>query len=445
MELGLLRLAIALYLAGTVAALVGIAVRQDLPRTLLPRLLWAGFVAHGLSIAGRSWTAGHMAVTTFDEALSFLALLLIAVFLVVQLRRPLVALGAVVCPLAFGLTLAADAVYRGARPLAPGLDSAWLPIHVVLSVLGDAVFALAFSASLLYLVQERRLKARRAPAALRYLPSLEALDRVNYRCLVWGLVLLTLGMVSGRERVAFANGRLEPPLRRLVAVAGVAEGAILSTCNRVEVLACGPDPAALGAALPGFLASEHGVPEPALAGHLYTHTDREAVRHLFRVAASLASIVVSEPQILGQLKEQYAAAAAAGAAGQILHRCFHRSFSVAKRIRRETGIAQKAVSVASAAVQLARGIFDRLEDKMALLVGAGEMGELTARQLLAQGVGSLMVANRTYDRAIEVARELGGIPVPLDRLGRYLPLADLVIGAAGADEFVLGPPALEQA
>ena len=197
MELGLLRLAIGLYLAGTVAALVGIAVRQDLPRTLLPRLLWAGFVAHGLSIAGRSWTAGHMAVTTFDEALSFLALLLVAVFLVVQLRRPLVALGAVVCPLAFGLTLAADAVYRGARPLAPGLDSAWLPVHVVLSVLGDAVFALAFSASLLYLVQERRLKARRAPAALRYLPSLETLDRVNYRCLVWGLILLTLGMVSG--------------------------------------------------------------------------------------------------------------------------------------------------------------------------------------------------------------------------------------------------------
>src|SRR3989475_7267686 len=197
MELGLLRLAIALYLAGTVAALVGIAVRQDLPRTLLPRLLWAGFVAHGLSIAVRSWTVGHMAVTTFDEALSFLALLLIAVFLVVQLRRPLVALGAVVSPLAFGLTLAADAVYHGARPLAPALDSAWLPVHVVLSVLGDAVFALAFSASLLYLVQERRLKARPAPAALRYPPSPETLDRVNSRCLGGGLIPLTAAIVSG--------------------------------------------------------------------------------------------------------------------------------------------------------------------------------------------------------------------------------------------------------
>src|SRR5881397_330212 len=206
MELGLLRLAIALYLAGTVAALVGIAVRQDLPRTLLPRLLWAGFVAHGLSIAVRSWTVGHMAVTTFDEALSFLALLLIAVFLMVQLRRPLVALGAVVSPLAFGLTLASDAVYRSARPLPPVLDSAWLPVHVVLSFLGDAVFALAFSASLLYLVQERRLKAHRGPG-MRYLPSLETLDRLNYSCLVWGLVLLTLGIVTGIVWAHTAWGR----------------------------------------------------------------------------------------------------------------------------------------------------------------------------------------------------------------------------------------------
>ena len=120
-----------------------------------------------------------------------------------------------------------------------------------------------------------------------------------------GIVLVGLNHRSApvevRERVAFANGRLEPSLRRLMGVEGVAEGAILSTCNRVEVVACGPDPAAVGAVLPGFLAREHGVPEPALAGHLYTHTDREAVRHLFRVAASLDSRGVGEPQILGQM------------------------------------------------------------------------------------------------------------------------------------------------
>ncbi len=251
--------------------------------------------------------------------------------------------------------------------------------------------------------------------------------------------------VEVRERIAFRNGELAPALRRLVAIEGVAEGAILSTCNRVEVVACGADPGAIGSALPGFLAREHALGEAVLSGHLYTHTGRDAVRHLFRVAASLDSMVVGEPQILGQMKEQYAAATAAGASGQVLHRCFHKSFSVAKRIRSETGIAEKAVSIGSAAVELARGIFDRLEDKTALLLGAGTMAEIAARQLLAQGVGSVMVANRTFDRAIDVARELGGMPVPWDRLARYLPLADLVIAAASADEVVIRPPAVEDA
>ena len=264
-----------------------------------------------------------------------------------------------------------------------------------------------------------------------------------------GIVLVGLNHrtapVEVRERVAFANGCLEPSLRRLMAVAGVAEGAILSTCNRVEVLACGPDPVALGAALPGFLARDRGVPEPALAAHLYTHGNREAVRHLFRVAASLDSMVVGEPQILGQLKEQYAAAAAAGASGQILHRCFHRSFSVAKRIRRETRIAERAVSIGSAAVELSRSIFDRLADKSALLLGAGTMGELTARQLLTEGVGAMMVANRTFDRAIDVARTLGATPVPWESLPRYLPLADLVVAAASGEDFLLHRAAVEEA
>jgi cytochrome c-type biogenesis protein CcsB len=197
MELTLLRVAIAFYLGATVAALVGIAARDDLPRRVMPRLLWAGLVAHAVSIGVRSVAAGHLAVTTFDEALSFLALLLVGVFLVVQMRRPLVALGTVVGPLAFGLTTAADAIYEGARPLPPILHSAWLPIHVVLSFLGDAVFALAFSVSLLYLLQERRLKTHRGRGMLRHLPSLETLDRLNYTCLVWGLILLTLGIVSG--------------------------------------------------------------------------------------------------------------------------------------------------------------------------------------------------------------------------------------------------------
>jgi glutamyl-tRNA reductase len=250
--------------------------------------------------------------------------------------------------------------------------------------------------------------------------------------------------VEVRERVAFANGRLELALRGLVALPGVNEGVIVSTCNRVEVVACGRDPDTVAAELPTFLAEAHRLGTDDLAGRLYTHRDREAIRHLFRVAASLDSMVVGEPQILGQLKEQYAAAAAVGASGRVLHRCFHKSFSVAKRIRSETGIAEKAVSVGSAAVELAGDIFDRFDDKTALLIGAGTMGELTARALLGRGTGTLMVANRTFERATDFARELGGLAVPFERLGRMLPLADLVICAAGGD-LLVRPGQVEEA
>ena len=239
--------------------------------------------------------------------------------------------------------------------------------------------------------------------------------------------------VEVRERVAFADGRLEPALRGLVSLPGVNEGVIVSTCNRVEVVACGRDPDTVAAELPSFLADAHRLGTDELAGSLYTHRDREAVRHLFRVAASLDSMVIGEPQILGQLKEHYAAAAAVGASGRVLHRCFHKSFSVAKRIRSETGIAERAVSVGSAAVELASDIFDRFDDKTVLLIGAGTMGELTARALLARGTGTLMVANRTFERAAGVAHELGGLAVPFERFGRMLHTADLVISAAGGD------------
>ena len=243
--------------------------------------------------------------------------------------------------------------------------------------------------------------------------------------------------VEVRERVAFENGRMEPALRGLVALPAVDEGVIVSTCNRVEVLACGVSGDAIAAALPAFLATEHGVAPEAISARLYTYRGREAVRHLFRVAASLDSMVVGEPQILGQLKDQYALAASVGASGRVLHRCFHKSFSVAKRVRSETGIAARAVSVGSAAVELAKDVFEQFGDKTALLVGAGAMGELTARALLAQGTGTLMVVNRTFERASDVAGELDGIAVPFDKLGRTLPLADLVIGAAGGDKYLL--------
>jgi glutamyl-tRNA reductase len=153
-------------------------------------------------------------------------------------------------------------------------------------------------------------------------------------------------------------------------------------------------------------------------------------------------MVVGEPQILGQLKESYQQAAGFAGVGTVLHRLFHKAFSAAKRVRAETTIASRAVSVSSAAVGLARKIFERLEDKTAMLVGAGQMGELAAKHLLAGGVGTLLISNRTFERALELARDFSGTPVPYEQFPRYLKMADVVIGSTAADDFVVTPAML---
>ncbi len=243
--------------------------------------------------------------------------------------------------------------------------------------------------------------------------------------------------VEIRERLTFDNGTLEDALRRLRTLGSISEGVILSTCNRVEIVAATPDGDVAVEALIGFLAAGEHTARERLAEHLSVYRGRDAVRHLFRVAASLDSMVVGEPQILGQLKELYGRAAAVGSAGTVLHRCFHKSFTVAKRVRTETGVASKSVSVSSAAVELASKIFDRLEDKTAMLIGAGTMSELAARHLLAHGVQSIIVTNRTFERAVELARDLKGTPAPFEDFHRYLQLADVVIGSTAADSHVL--------
>ena len=243
--------------------------------------------------------------------------------------------------------------------------------------------------------------------------------------------------VEIREQVTFNNGAVDDALRQLVSLGPISEGVILSTCNRVEVIAATADGDGAVEVLTDFLATGERIAREQLAEHVSVYRGREAVRHLFRVAASLDSMVVGEPQILGQLKDFYSRAAAVGSAGTILHRCFHKSFSVAKRVRTETGVATRAVSVSSAAVELACKIFDRLEDKTAMLIGAGTMSELAARHLLAQGIRGLIVTNRTFDRAVKMALDFKGTPVPYEDFHRYLQLADVVIGSTAADSFVL--------
>ena len=251
--------------------------------------------------------------------------------------------------------------------------------------------------------------------------------------------------IEVRESVAFENVYVRDALVRLRELPAIHESVILSTCNRVEVVAAASDCLAALTSIKNFLAEPkpHRVPGP-LDEHLYSYQGADAVRHLFRVAASLDSMVVGEPQILGQLKQYYDAARQAGTVGTILHRLFHRSFSVAKRVRTETGIGSGAVSVSSVAVDLARRIFDRFNDKTVMLIGAGKMGDLMARHLISQGVQSLMVTNRTFERAVELAEKFHGSPIRYEDFPRYLKIADLVIGCTAAPEVLVDAAVVER-
>ncbi len=241
-----------------------------------------------------------------------------------------------------------------------------------------------------------------------------------------------------RESVAFEDAYVRDALASLRAYPSIHESVILSTCNRVEVVAAAASSEAAFTEILDFLHEQKSRRHAgALDEHVYTYRGDEAVRHLFRVAASLDSMVVGEPQILGQLKDYYDIAQQAGTVGTILHRLFHRSFSVAKRVRTETGIASRAVSISSVAVDLARRIFDRFDDKTVMLIGAGKMGGLMARHLRSSGVGSLMVTNRTFERAVELAERIHGSPILFEEFPRYLKMADLVIACTGASEILI--------
>ena len=207
MELILLKAALLFYLLSTVAFLLPFLSGRALPRWLGPGLLLAAFSCHAGGILSRSVTAGYIAVTNFYEAVSFFACLTAGLCLLVQLRTPVVLLGAVVSPIVFLLTLTAFVFYANVQTLPPSLHSPWLPIHVTLAFLGYAVFGVAFSASFLYLVQEKQLKTKKARLLFRRLPSLETLDDLNYRSLSWGFPLLTLGILSGAVWAQYAWGQ----------------------------------------------------------------------------------------------------------------------------------------------------------------------------------------------------------------------------------------------
>lgn len=248
-----------------------------------------------------------------------------------------------------------------------------------------------------------------------------------------------------REQLAFPDEQLKTAAARVVASTDADEAVVLSTCNRIEVVASGRAEALLEAELTDFLANDREVDAQLLRENRYVHRGRDGVRHLFRVASSLDSMVVGESQILGQLKEQYRLAVESSAVDSYLRRCFERSFRVAKRVRTDTEVATRAVSVSSAAVDLARRIFDDLSGKTVMLIGAGKMSELAARHFIGAGVRNLIVTNRSFDRGVELARRFDGTPVPYDRFREYLPMVDVVLGSVAADGSILGPSALGEA
>jgi glutamyl-tRNA reductase len=245
--------------------------------------------------------------------------------------------------------------------------------------------------------------------------------------------------VELRERLALNDEACAAGLRSLVDGDIVREGLIVSTCNRVEILsAMSTEQVEFGAGkLTEFLDASGSLPPGFLDKHLYRHTNDEAVRHVFRVASSLDSMVVGEPQVLGQVRHAYSLAVEAGTAGRVLNRLVHHTFRVAKRVRTETGIAANAVSISYMAVELGKKIFGSLKGCTVMLIGAGEMAALSARHLVNAGVARVVVANRTEESARQIADDFGATTVLLEQMDQYLADADVVVCSTGAPNYVL--------
>ncbi|MDE0013207.1 MAG: glutamyl-tRNA reductase [Candidatus Poribacteria bacterium] len=246
--------------------------------------------------------------------------------------------------------------------------------------------------------------------------------------------------IEFREKLAFSEEQLIEFLQRLRESDQVQEAVILSTCNRVEVYALAHSVQNADAAakmLVECLARYHQIGVDSLKKWCYLHRNLETIQHLFRVTSSLDSMVVGESQILGQVKTAYDLSRSAGGVGVVLNRLFTKAFSVGKRIRSETTITTGAVSISYAAVELAKKIFNTLQGKTVAIIGAGEMSELTAKHLVANGASNVLVANRTYERAVKIAEKFNGTPLPYNSALDFLIDADIVISSTGAPDYLI--------
>ncbi len=263
------------------------------------------------------------------------------------------------------------------------------------------------------------------------------------------MTLLAVGInyntapVAIRERLAFPADILDNTLKNLWNVKEISEAAILSTCNRTEFYyqAETDDQTPLV----GWIADTKKIKPVEFAPYLYSYKDSQSIRHMFRVACGLDSMILGEPQILGQMKTAYHAANQAGTLGRNLSKLFQHTFSAAKKVRTDTAIGSSPVSVAFAAVQLAQQIFDKLSEQTALLIGAGETIELTARHLYQHGIGRIIIANRTYDKAHALATQFNGSAIALSELPNHLAEADIVVSSTASQLPILGKGRVESA
>jgi len=263
------------------------------------------------------------------------------------------------------------------------------------------------------------------------------------------MTLLAVGLnhktapVDIRERIAFGPDIIVAALRSLAEDPALDEGAIISTCNRTEVYCVLTG--SRRETICDWIGRFHGLEPARIAPYLYTHVDREAVTHLLEVASGLDSMVLGEPQILGQVKSAFQTACDHGTAGKLLGRLFQHTFAVAKQVRTDTAIGNSPVSVAFAAVSLARQIFSDIKNQTALLIGAGETIELAARHLRQQGIGRIIVANRTVERAHSLAAQFEGFAIALTELSTHLPEADIIISSTASPVPILGKGTVERA
>ena len=251
--------------------------------------------------------------------------------------------------------------------------------------------------------------------------------------------------VEIREKLAFNQAKLEASLEELVSSPEIIENIILSTCNRVEIYARVENTDRGIQLLQDFICDYHSISRGNLDQYFYSFCDNQAVEHLFRVSSSLDSMVLGEAQILGQVKDAYSTARSFSSTGMVLNQLFEKAFNVAKKVREETGISERGVSISSAAVELAKKIFEDLENHSVMLVGTGEMAELAAKHLISYGVKTVYVASRTYERAAALAQTLNGCALDFEAFKEEMHKADIIITSTAAPTYIIQKEMMEKA